>query len=323
MPRNLIKIPQRILDRLETFDQDDVVAATVKLLRPEDIPDYAGLGLALDSGTLQLQSPAPPPASSGKYSHANLYGRERVRRDLPLEQKEYGFYAPSWRSGHQHYVSWTRDVYPREFFPPKQVNLTTELLGMRGDAFLVKFAIDQVISRRTANFEQELLYNLNLLQENVGAADIFESTTTLAEYAATVRVDWQLLPPGSVDEVFAAMTAGKSPITAEQATVMKQRLHVIGRLKPEAFVAGTDGFLRYFGALFGDDFVVFENLQYGNAIYVMYENWHALSQRSRVELLAGDPDNFERIIHKKGWVEQLSGMVQEYRRRHRTARKLL
>ena len=118
---------------------------------------------------------------------------------------------------------------------------------MRGGSYLVKFGIDQVISRRTPNFEQELLYNLNLLQENVGAADIFKSTTTIAEYAATVRVDWQLLPPGSVDEVFAAMTAGKNPITPEQAAVMKQRLQVMVRLKPEAFVTGTDSFLRYFG----------------------------------------------------------------------------
>jgi hypothetical protein len=151
----------------------------------------------------------------------------------------------------------------------------------------------------------------------VGAADIFQSTTTLAEYAATVRVDWQLLPPGSVDEVFAAMTAGKQEITAEQAAVMKLRLQVMSRLKPEAFVTGTEGFLRYFGAMFGDDFVVFENLQYGNAIYVMHENWQALSQRSRVELLAGDPNSFERIIHREGWVQQLSARVQEYRRQKR------
>jgi hypothetical protein len=210
-------------------------------------------------------------------------------------------------------------VYPREFLPPKQVNLTTDLIEMLGSAFLVKFSIDQVISRRTTNFELELLYNLNLLQENVGAADIFESTTTLAEYAATIRVDWQLLPPGSVDEVFAAMTAGKTTLTPDQAVTMRQRLQVMSGLKPEAFVTGTEGFLRYFGAMFGDDFVVFENLQYGNAIYVMYENWKALSQRSRVELLAGDPASFERIIHKKGWIEQLTGRVREYRRRGRRA----
>jgi hypothetical protein len=29
-----------------------------------------------------------------------------------------------------------------------------------------------------------------------------------------------------------------------------------------AYIAGTDGFLRYFGAKFGDDFVVFENVRF-------------------------------------------------------------
>ena len=36
---------------------------------------------------------------------------------------------------------------------------------------------------------------------------------------------------------------------------------------PEAYIRGTDGFLRYFG----DDFVAFENARYGNAPYIMYE----------------------------------------------------
>jgi hypothetical protein len=192
-----------------------------------------------------------------------------------------------------------------------------ELVRKVGTSFQVKFAIDEVINRRTPKFPQELLYNLNLLQENVGDANIFESVATLAEYAATIRVDWQLLPPGSVDEVFAAMTAGKRPITDQQAATMKQRLQVMGRLKPEAFVTGTQGFIRYFGAMFGDDFVAFENLQYGNAIYVMFENWQALSQRSRVALLGGDPDSFERIVHSPGWDERLAALVQEYRRQKR------
>jgi hypothetical protein len=192
-----------------------------------------------------------------------------------------------------------------------------------GDAYHVKFSVEQVISRRTKIYEQELLYNLNILQENVGDANVFPSEATIAEYAATIRVDWKLLPPGSVDDIFSAMTAGNRPVTAAQATTIKQRLQVLTRLKPEAFVTGTQGFIRYFGALFGDDFVVFENLQYGNAIYVMYEDWQTLSQRSRVELLAGDPDDFDRIIHKAGWIDHLTALVQDYRRRKRRAERNL
>jgi hypothetical protein len=225
--------------------------------------------------------------------------------------------------GTHHYVPHDREVYIREVYPPKQVNLSIALVERRGEGFLLKFAIDQVLSRRTSNFEQELLYNLNLLQENVGAADVFESATSLADYALSVKVDWQLLPPGTVDEVLAAMLRDKQLVTPQQEAVMKERITVMHRLKPEAYITGTDGFLRYFGARFGDDFVAFENARYGNAIYIMYEGWETLSQKSRIELLAGDRYSYDRIEHRPGWIEQLRGRVQAYRARKRRAERQL
>lgn len=317
MKRNLLKIPPVILDRLKAFDQDDVVAATVKLLRPDDVATYAGLGLALSGNGLTAPDPALPNPLAGKYSRANMFGMEKVRRDLPKIIKDFGFWAPSWRSGSYHWVSMPREVYIRDFYAPKEVNLSIEVLGKRAGGFLVKFAIDQVINRRTRNFEKELLYNLNLLQENVGAADVFPSESSLADYAATVHVDWRLLPPGSVDEVMTAMLEGKPPVSAERQAVMKERVTVMAKLKPEAFITGTDGFLRYFGAKFGDNFVAFENVNYGNALYIMYEEWEEMSRRSRVDLLSGDPDKFDRIIHKDGWKDQLRAMVEDYRANQR------
>jgi hypothetical protein len=88
---------------------------------------------------------------------------------------------------------------------------------------------------------------------------------------------------------------------------------VMSRMHPEAYVVGSDSFLRYFGAKFGDDFVVFENVRYGNALYLMHEEWRELSMRSRIELLSGPRDLFERIEHKDGWVERLTNAVATYR----------
>lgn len=323
MAKNLLKVPRSILQRLATFDQDDVVAATVKLVLPDEIDRYRHLGLTLAEGNLCLPEPQPPNPSAGRYSNANLYGMEKVRKDLPKVTKSYGFWAPSWGSGSFHYVSHDREVYIREIYPPKQVNLSVALVERRGEGFLLRFAIDQVISRRTPNFELELLYNLNLLQENVGAADVFESATSLADYALSVKVDWQLLPPGTVDEVVAAMLRDKRPVSAQEQAVMKERVAVMHRLQPEAYITGTDGFLRYFGAKFGDDFVAFENARYGNALYIMYEGWEVLSQKSRIELLAGDRGSYDRIEHRSGWVNQLRARVRAYRARRRRENRLL
>jgi hypothetical protein len=110
-----------------------------------------------------------------------------------------------------------------------------------------------VINRRTPNFEQALFFNLNILQENVGAIGVFESAATLAEYAATVRVDWELLPAGaSIDQIIAHVKQ-RSAIDAQTEVTMRSRLGVMQRLHPDAYVIGTTGFARYFGGKFGDD----------------------------------------------------------------------
>ena len=61
--------------------------------------------------------------------------------------------------------------------------------------FVVKFSIEQTLSRRANDFETDLLYNLNLLQENVGAVDVFPSAASLADYTNTVQIDWDILLP--------------------------------------------------------------------------------------------------------------------------------
>jgi hypothetical protein len=195
------------------------------------------------------------------------------------------------------------------------VDLSITLLEEREEPreFVLKFAIDQVINRATPDFEQELLYNLNLLQENIGAADVFESTATLADYTASVRVDWEILPPGQIDEVVARMLRGKRPISDESRNLMVERLKALSRFRPQAYVAGTSGFLRYFGAKFADDLVVFENLSYGNALYVMYQDWRELSQRSRIDLLKGPREGFDRIEHREGWRDRLGAIIERHR----------
>lgn len=317
MPKqNIRKVPQAILDRLQQFVQDDVIVACAKHLQPSDVPNYAHLGLSLDAGKLIVPPPSVPDPKRGRYSRANVEGYEKTRKDLPKYPKAIAGEAPNWRGYGTHTVWRTQMVYPREFYAPKEVELSVQVIEDRGSSYVVKFAIDQVINQRTKDFEKELLYNLNLLQESIGAADVFPAEASFSDYLKTIRVDWQILPAGTVDQVIAELKA-RRPITAEAEQVIRKRIAVIQTLRPQHYVAGTDGFLRYFGAQFGDDFVVFENIRYGNAIYVMYERWQELSKLSRVQLLAGPPDSFDRIVHSEGWEDRLKARVQAYRGRRK------
>jgi hypothetical protein len=313
--RNLLKVPQRVIDRILTFDQDDVVAACVKHLRPEDINRYDKLGITSGATGIQIPPPRVPDPKAGRYSNINVNGQVRKLKDLPMVSRSFSVESPNygdWSKG-SHDTTFTRNVYQTEFIPPKNVQLSITLLATKPDGFVVKFAIEQVLNRRLPNFEKDLLYNLNILQENTGAVDVFPSAATLADYAKTIKVDWQILPPGTSDEVIASMQKGNRAMPQEQVEVMRDRIEVLAKLKPEAYIAGTDEFLRYFGAKFAEDFVVFENILYGNAIYVMYEQWKELSQRSRVDLLSGSGDAFVRIVHKKGWKKQVANIVKKYR----------
>jgi hypothetical protein len=312
MQKNIRIIPKRVLDRIHAFELDDIVVACVKRIEPLDVDRYAHLGLKLTAGQLVLPDSKIPPLTAGRFSRANVEGREVIRKDLPMTMKSYSWESPNWgdwsNGSHTHTI--TRDVYQRDFIPPKELELSTSLLETSADGkFVVKFAIEQTLSRRAADFETDLLYNLNLLQENVGAVDVFPSAASLADYTNTVQIDWEILPPGNVDEVLKRMLQGKRPVEADRQRVMEQRLPVLSRFKPEAYIAGTNGFLRYFGAKYSDNLVVFENLNYGNAVYVMYEKWEALSKRSRVDLLKGDQNGFDRIEHREGWADKLGALL--------------
>lgn len=321
MPKNFRQIPQDVRQRLETFELDDVVVACAKRLRPQDVGRYSHLGLALEGGRLTIPPPFVPDVKAGKYSRSNVEGKDIARRDLPMVRKEFSYLAPDWGdwSKGSHIVSHTRNVYRREFIRPKEVELAITLIEDHDGVFLVKFAVDQVINRHSIDFEAELLYNINILQENIGSVDVFPAEATLADYAATIRVDWELLPAGELgaQEAVTRLLNGKRPITAAQRKVMEERLATFARLKPTHFIAGTSGFVRYFGAKYADDFVVFENVRYGNAIYVMFEGWERLSQRSRIDLLKGDREGFERIEHRERWQKRLQAMLQHYRETHR------
>ncbi len=47
------------------------------------------------------------------------------------------------------------------------------------------------------DYADRFLFNLNLLQENVGAADVFPADAALADYLRSIyhTVGWELLPP--------------------------------------------------------------------------------------------------------------------------------
>lgn len=78
MQKNIRIIPKRVLDRIHTFELDDIVVACVKKIEPQDVDRYAHLGLKLAAGQLVLPGNQIPPPAAGRFSRANVEGREVV-----------------------------------------------------------------------------------------------------------------------------------------------------------------------------------------------------------------------------------------------------
>jgi len=320
-PKNFRKIPEAILDKIERLKKDSLVAACVRKVPASVIRrgDFEHLGIVLKGTKIEFRESQVPPFDQGKYSKLNVEGEEIVRNDLPLETHSHTVEAPDWgRRGYgTHPVELPHKAYPREHIPPTENEIAIELLGKEDEhepVFVLKFVVSEVMDRSKRKFQKRLLFNLNLLLENAGAADVFQSDAKFEDYMKTLYVHWEILPPGERDANIAKILQ-HLPDTPEVRKKILDRYEFLEKLNPENFVQGLGGFKRYFGAKFSDRLVVFENMEYGNAVYAMFADWKDQSKKTRQELLASGREgkDFIRVPHLKGWKSKVKEIVRERR----------
>ncbi len=311
-----MQISENIIEQVKQLKDSNIVAACVVKIRTEDIlnGDLLHLDIKIEEGKLKFPEHILPRPYVGRYSRYNIYGREIVRHDLPMVSKGYTVDAPNFgdTSKGYHDVTWYKDVYQRDYLSPKYQEIKIELVGVdEKNNHVFKFSVDNILNAKNDFFEDELLFDLNLLQENTGNHGVYSTDSDLTEYLQSLYVSWELLPPGEIDENITRILSG---ITTSDPIIRKKitnRFKFLASLKPRNYVQGTSRFQRYFGAQFADDLVVFENLEYGNAIYIMYENWEELSKISRVDLLSSTEHKFLHIRHTKTWKRRLIRVIKE------------
>lgn len=315
---NFNKIPAPVRRALDDIIGDQIsVAATKKVSRADlERGQYAHLSLTAAGGEIRTDGPVLPPTDAGKWSARNANGWDRKRTDWPMVQKTTYFESPNFGDAatygtHMH--SFTRDVYQHQVFEPQGMMIEPEVLeDLGGELVVVKFTLTPVLDRQQGEFELMLLWAINVLQENIGVTGVFPSDATHEDFISTITLDWQVFPPGTVEETFARITGGARPANLPDFEKhVQNRLRLFERFQPANYLRGQGGFGSYFGALFADDLVVFENLRYGNAVYVLYENWDEVSRRSRLELLRDRDAHFDRVIHKEGWERKLGALISD------------
>jgi hypothetical protein len=316
--KNFRKIPKSITLKLNKITSNQIVVGRVKTFLANDIK--AGLlnhlSIKLTDSGLSFLSSVLPYKNRGKYSDRNKNGYEIKRKDLPMEPYTISVESPNWGdSGNgTHTVHWTKERYPIEFHAPESLEIKIESpkKAPGQDKYIIKFEVEEVMDKKSRNFKERLLKNLNLLQENIGYCDVLPAGRSLNEYLKTLHVSWEILPPGTREEALARLTKGRT-LSEQERKDTEDRYDFFQSLKPAKIVYGMSGSERYLGALLREDRIVFENMEYGNAIYMMFEDWQTLSQKSRVELLSGRyGKNFERIVHTKGWKNQVREIIKKH-----------
>jgi hypothetical protein len=312
------KLPASIQEALDKINGDLIVVAATKKVRRGDIDAglYSHVGLATEVETILAFGPVQPPADAGKWSGRNAHGWDRKREDWPMVQKSWTFEAPNFGDGARNgwtLHSRTRDVYQHQIFEPQGMTIEPSVLEDRGGEWvIVKFGLAPMLSRAMPEFDLMLLWAINVLQENTGVAGVFPSEATREDYAATIALDWQIFPPGKAEETVGCILGSARPQNMPDFEKhVRERVKLFESFKPKAYIRGQGGFGSYFGAQFADDLVVFENLRYGNAIYLLYQDWDEASKRSRLDLLRDQDAHFDRVLHSKGWQDQLAALLHD------------
>lgn len=308
-----LKVPDFVRELIARCDSGTFYIGRTRTLSTADLAGSAlgHLGVGWDGGAVTCEPSVIPPTRNGRWSKYNVDGRPYVRKDLPKVDKTIGgWQTPNfgdWSKGsHTHYS--TRRVYQRETWYAQRLPIMIDVQDSVDGQVTIGFRVDRVFDRMDLN-ERDLMLACSLLRENINRhVSVVPSTLSVVDWLADQRVTWEILPRGEATFERVAARLSASP-SSPRVREMQDRYQAVFSMHPGAVVVGDGEFSRYFGFKFRDDLVVLENLDYGNALYAMYEDWSVLSQRTRVELLADANANYDRIVHRPGWEDRLKALL--------------
>ncbi|MBY8886562.1 hypothetical protein K7472_17060 [Streptomyces sp. PTM05] len=307
------KVPDGIQAKIDALRGDSYQVGVRKAYSIQSLDEGAveSLGVQFRNGEVHSLETVLPSAENGRFSRWNLVGKMVRRSDLPKVERTWSVETPNfgdWGKG-SHTTTFSRFVYPVEVLHGQQITISVAIAQDFSDEISIVFRVNRIFHRSVEEV-RELVFALSLLQENVGSVDVVESEVSNSEWLSSVSVAWEFLPVGARDGVLSDLSRRIGIANSDsRRTMLEERMGVLLDLSPSELIYGTSGFQRYVGARFAPNLVAFENVEYGNALYVMFEQWEALSRLTRLELLAGPGRGFERIVHSSGWERRLRTAV--------------
>lgn len=314
MKKNFRKTPEFIKTRINAINEDNIVIASVMNIKKDQIiePRFKNLNFKLINNKIKFRERYIPENTVGIFSRKNIDGYKITYKNMPKVKKTYCLgerpYFGDWTKG-SFLLYITKEVFPSDFIAPRELAIITELLDETNEDFKIKVSVDITLDRNKEDFDEELFFTLNILQENIHSVNAFSSDTSRKEYLKTLSLTWDIFPPGERNDDLKRIFRGKRNLTDEKIMEVQNKYDYLVDLKPTEIISGTSGMRTYFGAKFSENLVVFENLNYGNAIYVLFENWVELSKLSRTEIQSRPENEYIRIKHTSNWKRNLEKII--------------
>jgi hypothetical protein len=310
MKKSYRQIPENIKSNIRKCgNKQFVIYSVVKLKMGNKLPNLPGL--VINNDPIANFESLPDP-SRGTWARRNIEGWEIVLKNKPMITKSFSHESPNfgdWALG-SHDVTIDREVYQRDFFPGYGSTIKVTEINRTDEYVTIGLELDHVFEQVPKD-TREFLFALNVFQEAVGFSAVRPTDIPIENFIGSLIINWEILPVGERDKVLREIYSRLSPSPSEK-KLIDERMDLLMALRPRNFITGSSGFARYVGAQYGDELIAFENIRYGNAIYIMFEDWERLSRMTRLQLMNSD-EKFERVVHRSGWESQVESIIREYR----------
>lgn len=253
------------------------------------------------------------PHSDGPVSEFNAEGHYQIHKDRPKEYRYINTIEWEWKQwkgrGVTETISEFRDVfrecYPRTFLPPPSVELYPVLIDEQ------RWYASPPMHNSESNYTL-IGHVINLFLEIFGECELRREDHSLFTQIKTRRLNWELLPPGRHPWLEEGSNVQSRLLKMDKriSAPIVHRQNTIQNYAPEEIAMGLGGFSNYIAYIFPElGLVLLESLEYGNATYVLNDDWEVVSQMTKAEILSQGLHE-ERLIHSKGWETRLAEVLQ-------------
>lgn len=236
------------------------------------------------------------PLPIGKYSSANIVGREVKRTDLPKIKKTvmYEWVQTDWGGGKNPMLSTrTVDAYPTDFIEPNNEELSIAIIDNK----------TYVITRCFSFDDENTLILANIMLECFGEFEVYDSKNNSIVGNKHKRLKWDILPRGDHpwEKVLERIKTNTQHLKSNEQIVIEKRLEILHKKDPDFVASGVDGFYGYFVFAYKDlGIYILESSRFNNATYIFEDDWESFSSLSKKEILDNNYHK-DRIIHDKYW----------------------